>query len=464
MASDITQPDHVVPNLQSTENVEEDNTPTGGSSDGEGGERSARERLKKTSIAGLSQHSKSGTGGAVGDHPLAESITAGDFTDPSIEDGAGRGRPSKKRSFEDLQKDEQVGPTENGSLGEPDPRRSHHKRMRSRDVSGANGQEIGKFDEPASPVQEESDDGGPGGAGILVDAQTKADTNAQRSLEDKILEEEDTTKEPTVGVAPETGLPSVSVQESRQAGSTEGQKDKEATISPTSGFANVSSASPFGTVKSPPSTSKGSATTSTERAGTSTTAFKSSGLSAFASSEKSPFGASSTTQSSGGFGEGGSGFGGGSAPGFGGGKPSGFGSGSTGFGGTSSFGPKSTAGFGSTSGFGSTGASGGAAPRPFGGAISSFAGPAGGAGAFGKAKPFGAKDQADDDDEKSDQEDENGQQEDTDEKPDSRFQRQTGLFNSSDLSFTSETDLSNSRDWRRRGRYHLQRQGEALPL
>ena len=443
MASDITQPDHVVPNLQPAENVEEDNTPTGGSSDGEGGERSARERLKKTSIAGLSQHSKSGAGGAVGDHPLAESITAGDLTDPSVEDGAGRERPSKKRSFEDLQNDEQVGPTENGSIAEADSRRSHHKRMRSRDVSGGNGQEIGKFDEPTSPVREESDDEGPGGAGILVGSQTKADTKAQRSLEDKILEEEDTTNEPTIGVAPETGLPSVSVQESRQAGSTESQKDKEATNIPTSGFANISSASPFGTAKSPTSTSKESATTSAEPAGTSTTAFKSSGLSAFASSEKSPFGASSTTQSSGGFGGGGSGFGGGSVPAFGGGKPSGFGSGSTGFGGTSSFGTKSTAGFGSTSGFGSTGAFGGAAPRPFGAAVSSFAGPAGGAGTFGKAKPFGAKDQDEDDDDKSDEEHENGQ-EDTDEKPDSRFHRQTGLFYSTDLRFVSKTDLSNS--------------------
>ena len=416
MASEIPEHDRLVPDLRPPENVEEENTPAGGSSDGEGGERTARERLKKTSIAGLSQHSKSGAGGVTGDHPLSESMTADVVTDPPNENGGSRGRPSKKRSFEDLQNDDHAGPTENGSIGSSELKRPHHKRMRSRDVSGGNGQEIGKFEEPASPVHEESDDEVPGGAGVLVDSQTKIDTNAQRSLEDKILEEEDTTHEPTIGVAPETGPPSTTVQQPQQADSTQGDTStKASTLSPQSGFANVSSTSPFGATKSPPPASKEPAAKSTDSTTTSSSAFASSGISAFASSEKSPFGAASSAQASGGFGGGGSGFGGA--------KPSGFGSGMTGFGAPSAFGSKPLLGLGSTGGFGA-----GAAPRPFGGTISSFAGPTAGSGAFGKGKPFGAKDKEDEDDDRSDDGDDEDQKQDDEQKPDSRFHHQKGMF------------------------------------
>lgn len=387
--------------------------------------------MKKTSIAGLHQYSRSGAGGSTGDHPLAESITIDALADPPNENGGLRGRPSKKRSFEDLQKDDHTGPIENGSLGQPDPKRNHHKRMRSRDISGTDAiRDIAKVDEIGSPVREESDDEGPGGAGVLVDVETKTDTNAQRTLEDTILEEEDRTNEPTVGEGSgPIGLPSTSVQESQQPSTTAstaetGSIKEKSSLTSSSGFSNASATSPFGAVKSPTSTTT-EPTKAVDPSTTSTSAFASSGLSAFASSEKSPFGASSTTESSGGFGGTGSGFGastsgfgGGTSTGFGGSKPSGFGSPSAGFGGASPF-AKTSSGFGSLGGFG-----GSSAPKPFGGAVSSFAGPSGGPGTFGKARPFGQKD--DDEEDKSDDGDDEAQQDDDESRPDSRFHQQTG--------------------------------------
>ena len=426
MASESRETANAATDLQSGENVEE-NAPTGASSDGEGAERTAREKLKKTSIAGLSQFSKTSSVDPTGDHPLSESMTTDDVP---VENGSLRGRPSKKRSFEDLQKDEQPGLVENGSIGGPDPKRSTHKRMRSRDISEGNKQERGKFGEPGSPVQEESDDEGPGGAGVLVDSQTITDSNAQQDLDDKIVED-DAVKLPTTDTKSETALATTSAQQPSNPNSSEkSSATKESTLSPSSGFANASSASPFGAVKSPSSTSTSTdpIKPSTEPAPTSNSAFASSGLSAFAS-EKSPFGASATSQSTGGFGGGGSGFGAGTSSGFGGGKPSGFGSGSTGFGGTSTFGSKPSSGFGGTTGLGSSGGfGGGAAPKPFGATISSFAGPVTGASTFAKAKPFGSKEKEDEQDESSVNGDED-KQEDDDEKPDSRFHRQTGSLN-----------------------------------
>ena len=300
--------------------------------------------------------------------------------------------------------------------------------MRSRDVSNGEVKELGKFQDVGSPVQEESDDDGPGGAGILVDSQTQSDTNAQRTLEDKILEEEDTTNEPTVGVGGTEALPRVSAQQPQISESIdEGEISKQDTVlSPQSGLANASSTSPFGAVKSSPPAAAQLDKSSIDQAATSSSAFASSGISAFASSEKSPFGATSTTQAGGGFGGSSSGFGG-TYSGFGGGKPSSFASSAGGFGSTSSFVPKPSLGFGNTSGFGSTSSFGGVAPpRPFGGAVSSFGGGAA-PGAFAKAKPFGAKEaKEDEDDEGSQKGDDDGPQQDEDVKQHSRFHQQKG--------------------------------------
>jgi Ran-binding protein 3 len=428
MASESVQPDPAPVDLETNDTIEDNNAPAGGSSDGEGGERTAREKLKKTSIAGLAQFSKSTTGGMTGDHPLSESVTTDALPEQSTsENGGPRGRPSKKRSFEDLQQDEHTGPIANGSATLPDPKRNQHKRMRSRDIPGGQVREIGKFEDAGSPVREESDDERPGGAGVLVDPQTEVDTNAQRRLGEKILEEEDATNEPTIGVGGPEAVPSVAVHAPQQAqsGNEEHDPRQNSALEPSSGFANVSPMSPFGAVRSPPPTSTAPSTITNLPTATSSSAFASSGLSAFASSDKSPFGASSTSKSTGGFGGGGLGFGNTTSSGFGGAQPSGFGSTPSAFGSTSSFGNKSTSGFGSTSDFGSTGGFGlGAAPRPFGGAVSSFA-TAGGAGTFGKAKSFGAKSY--EADEGSVKEDEERHHDDDDSKPDNRFSEQRGM-------------------------------------
>ena len=397
-----------------------DNSPPGDSSDGDGSEKTTRERLKKTSIAGLQQHSKASGGGAIGDHPLAESITIDQVDTPS-ENGNGnlRGRPSKKRSFEDLQKSEHL--TENG--GPPDPQRSYHKRMRSRDVDHGDNQEIGKLENIGSPVQEESDDDAhdaPGGPGVLVDADSQTDLNAQttkdKKTEEKILEEEDTTNEPTIGT---TAEPIATAGASLQSPDIKlDSAAEQTTLSTTSGFANASSASPFGNVNS--STKSASGPQVEERDApitTSSSAFASSGLSAFASSEKSPFGASGTTKPSGGFGSGaGGGFG---AP-----PKAGFGSGGGGFGSATGFGSRPS-GFGGNTGFGPTGGfGGGQASKAFGAGISSFASGKGPS-TFGKPKQFGVKS----DDESEDGAGDDGEEkvgDDGDQKQDTRFHEQHG--------------------------------------
>jgi Ran-binding protein 3 len=415
MASETLKIDEAASEPQPVEHMDDD-APTNGSSDGdmdgEGGERTAREKLKKTSIAGLSQHTRTMSSTQDPDHPLSESTTSDALPN---ENGSARGRPSKKRSFEDLQSDDHPGPTENGSIGEPDAKRSNHKRMRSRDVSDCNAvAEMAKDNAGrASPVQEESDDEGPGGAGVLVDPETETDVNAQKTVEDKIREDEDTTNESAVGAGAETNLPNTSVHQPPGPEKVTGSSS----LTATSGFSNSATTSPFGATTSPPAQAK----RPPEPEATSKSAFASSGLASFASSEKSPFGAS--TPATGGFG-GGSGFGsaksagfGSGLSGFGGAKPSGFGT-TSGFGGASPFGSK-PAGFGGSGGFGS------AAPKTFGAPSTTFASSS--STQWGKAKPFGSKDE--DEDEEGDEAEGDAQAENEEDlKPDSRFHEQVGTF------------------------------------
>jgi len=141
-----------------------DQSPQPGSSDGEGGERSAREKLKKTSIAGLVQKVKETQAEDPGVVVQIES------SDPPTENGS-RGRPSKKRSFEDLQHDDSGLGVENG--GPPLPKKGQHKRMRSREVTGEDDIQALDKEDVTSPVQEESGieaEKSPGGPGILVEA------------------------------------------------------------------------------------------------------------------------------------------------------------------------------------------------------------------------------------------------------------------------------------------------------
>src|SRR4051794_8286732 len=97
------------PSTAPANTIRRDRSPQAGSSDGEGGERSAREKLKKTSIAGLGQKVKEAHGEDLADND----ILLTESSDPPTENGS-RGRPSKKRSFEDLQNDESALGVENG--------------------------------------------------------------------------------------------------------------------------------------------------------------------------------------------------------------------------------------------------------------------------------------------------------------------------------------------------------------
>lgn len=297
------------------------------SSDGEE-EKSTRERLKKTSIAGLSEQAGNGTILAppinVGtDHDAAD--TAGDDVNSS------RGRPAKKRSFEDLVKDDAEA---DSALAQPPlPKSGHHKRMRSRDVgSGDHAEAFGRIAEELT--QEETDpdaQSAPGGPGLIVDI------TSRRGLETASAEKID------------PALTQSETENQRPAG--DNGTIITTNIPASSGFANASTASPF-SARSPLKSDSTAAPAS---------AFASSGLSAFAASSSSPFSSTSTTKS-----------------------PSGFASTaatSSGFGGsqsTSSF-ASLKSGFGSSSSaFGSTSTSSAfGVPKPFGSA-------------FGAAKPFGA--------------------------------------------------------------------------
>ena len=316
--------------------IAQPSSPTGSTSSKEG-TRDTREKLKKTSIATLATSKDVEVVKSHSDQIL-------DTTNGS------RGRPSKKRSFEDLAKGE--ADQENEIVQPPLPKSGHHKRMRSRDINSADHSAYAIIDnEITQPVQEETDldaQISPGGPAVLIDlpSQEEMDADAAKS------------------------------------------KVKPAEKEPQSGFANTSSASPFGI---------------TETQTTSHSAFASSGLSAFASSDKSPFGAASSKSpigSSGGFGSTKSGFG----------NTGGFGSTSTFGGGSSTFGaPKP---FGTTSTFG--------APKPF---TSTFgSGPS----TFGTGKPFGTS--KDDEEENEHEGNEEDPIKDEDGEQDPRFHEQPSKF------------------------------------
>ena len=413
--------DDSIHHLDPTEDsILQDHTPPEGSSDGEGGERTAREKLKKTSIAGLAQYSGGKTGGSA-EHPLSESTNVESLPEPSSENGL-RGRPSKKRSFEDLQNEESAAGVENG--GPPLPKKGQHKRMRSREISSNDHiQGFDKLEDLASPVQEESDaeaQQSPGGPGVLVEAPPKERIEESITFKD----EKDTAAESAIDKPESASAVPVNTERSSVADSSStlaSSAERPPSHNPlSSGFANTSAASPFSSFKSPkPSAIEPDNTSSSDKS-TSTSAFASSGLSAFASSEKSPFGTvGATANASGGFG--------GAA-----GQNSGFGSRSGGFGAASPFAVKSTSGFSSAGGFGSgSGFAGGlgGATRPFGmRGVSPFGGPATGAVAFGKPKPF--KTSKGGEEEGSENGDEGGDapQPEEDAKQDPRFKEQEGRF------------------------------------
>ena len=140
-------------------------------SDGEE-ERNAREKLKKTSIASLAQYSSSK---APQSDPMATRAMPDGQSNGNEGSDNGRGRPKKKRSFDDLQEDDTVH-TDDVARVKID---SQHKRMRSRDITHnqphANGR---SYKEPAAHIDEEESDAeaeaGPGGAGVLVEPPSRS--------------------------------------------------------------------------------------------------------------------------------------------------------------------------------------------------------------------------------------------------------------------------------------------------
>jgi hypothetical protein len=168
-------------------------------SDGDGGERPVREKLKKTSIASLSQSTSSRPAPSqpaqseelhsqLQSHPDAMTISN------DLETGA-RGRPTKKRSFDDLQEDDTQNSLDVDQQGESvSAKNGLHKRMRSRDITTDN--DVPPYEESETEIAEPEESGeeedaaaqrSPGGPGILVEARARATTPPGSNAEEKIL-------------------------------------------------------------------------------------------------------------------------------------------------------------------------------------------------------------------------------------------------------------------------------------
>jgi len=390
--------------------------------------RDARERLKKTSIAGLSQKANPSDTFPHND-PLAKSDAS--ITDPASDNHNGfRGRPAKKRSFEDLAKDD-ADTDVAGAIGQPPlPKSGHHKRMRSRDInSGDHSQTYAHVEsdknhtlhEQALTHEETDMDAhkSPGGPGVLVDAPSQEDMATEAAAHPR---------------------------QPNKEGHSATESATASKVPPLSGFANASAASPFGQARSP------SKEKSPEpNRATSSSAFAASGLSAFASSGRSPFDAAASSKSP----QGAGGFGGGQSSG-------GFRSTKGGFGSSTGFGSTATSGFGAGSaGFG--------APKPF-GASSTFGAPkpfgtssgfGSGGTSFGTGKPIGAsKDDEEDEEETGEEEDTAGAAK-NDAEQDPRFHQQHGEWWYY-LSLLPANEYS--RYWRRRRRSAFYGSGTTILL
>ncbi|GAD93793.1 nuclear protein export protein Yrb2 [Paecilomyces variotii No. 5] len=296
------------------------------------GERPVRQKLKETTIAGNTDTSKN--------------------TDTSDSRSTSRGRASRKRSFDDLQ-------TENNDAASESKDENGHRRKRSRDSK-----------EPTTPPAEQSKEAN--------DASKILSPKKKRSL-DQLEKDDAKAEEPAGKVTSKNGLAEPekkrhrdNSQERRSSGEI---KDEASKPSLPSAFANTSAVSPFASLAPKSKTEEPPKATHV----TSASAFASSTFGAFASSAQSPFGSLGsstpsifksppTTESE---------------------KPA-----SPGFAaaaGASSFAASATSG---TSGFGTLGSGfsgfAAAAPKP-GGGLTSFAAP-GGPGLLGseKAKPFGS--------------------------------------------------------------------------
>ena len=149
----------------------------GEASDGDGGEKPVREKLKKTSIASLTQYTNFRNTPALQEDELPTTTESrGEQADISSNaTSAVRGRPARKRSYDDLQKEDTQTTAPPSQVAGTVDKGSHHKRMRSRDISGGEGL-VSNGQPRAEPLEyhdeEESDIDArrsPGGPGVMVE-------------------------------------------------------------------------------------------------------------------------------------------------------------------------------------------------------------------------------------------------------------------------------------------------------
>ena len=152
-------------------------------SDGDGGERPVREKLKKTSIASLAQYTSSRANAALQSDELSSTTESrGEQADIANDaGGAMRGRPARKRSFDDLQKGDTQSINTASQMGVTEEKGSQHKRMRSRDISSGEGL-VSNGQSPTEHLEyhdEENDVDArrsPGGPGVLVEPPAMTET------------------------------------------------------------------------------------------------------------------------------------------------------------------------------------------------------------------------------------------------------------------------------------------------
>ncbi|MCJ1436696.1 hypothetical protein MMC27_006077 [Xylographa pallens] len=337
-------PIHLVPSGDST-------------SDGDAGERPIREKLKKTSIASIPKYGIAGANATTDEpeeHPdtVMASQEATEETPPEIQhvdaEVRERGRPHKKRSFDDIDAVE-------ASKDDPlDASLSAHARKRSRDIRSVEGKKsASRRRSPEVSVQEENE---------ALESQ-KQDSALRDELEDTTIKENvskppsetadhemhenvlspkkkrsrdqfesESHREQKIAATdenrarrrsseedrPETAgsgtVEGNTVEQSNQNGNviipTEPSIETEAaklrsTLPSGSGFANTSAASPFSTLSGKPSVFKAPSSFGTntlnQETQTSSSAFASSGFAALSGSSTSAFstlGAASTSMKS----------------------------------------------------------------------------------------------------------------------------------------------------------------------
>ena len=122
---------------KTVEKLREDND----TSDNDTGERPVREKLKKTSLAGLPKNLVPATGPEDANSHTNASMDTQSGAPAVVNSEAGafaaepRGRPPRKRSFEDLQSDDCAADKGAEATDSPSNSDKLHKRMRSRDVN-----------------------------------------------------------------------------------------------------------------------------------------------------------------------------------------------------------------------------------------------------------------------------------------------------------------------------------------